>query len=955
MKYAALILLLVCAVDGFGLTPRVAFVGENPVLEKRLNESGFTVTALTFDQLCDGHQFSREKYDILLLTDSERFPQDAGENLLGFLREGGSLAALGGCAFSRPLYKSAGRRLSKDEVLTASLEFSGVENCDAFIDSIERKAELTRSCDNMDRPGRVEVVNTGQARYLRFHVADFTRWDTFRLPFRGKAGANALVLTTRSVSGLSEIMVEVRESDSSRWMARVPAQRDWQTHTILESSFVFIPDGSPPNRGKRGDFPDMSKLEFIQYGLVFDYSPQKQGDYTFSIGNAATVKIDLPEGFGKPVTPKRLPIFYDEPANRYKDAVSISRFEENAKPLSMTLSGISAIGYPLTGASEYVPMLAVYDEYQRRCGFAAGALVHYGGEFAGGVWYISGVEGQEFYSNDIFMDSLLEAFEQFDAGYIAALKEKDSLARKERLPKPESKMSKISVSEDGKTLVRPDGKEFFILGVNYIGSFDCKCSQASENFKLESWRRDFAKAREAGINCFRLWIEGLDGREDIFNSIIALAEKYGIYLLLHPTAHPLSDSGELEELFGNLARMAADENAVIGYDLMNEPYITTVGSITIDAGKGAILKYGAYKRYAGTGLFSRDWVESMAKNRGGWPELGDWVGSKDALDLYAAFDMAQQYSAKYVPSKDYSSLWGLSGPMPVESTHAGLLEAVNENFAQWIGFHKKAIRQYDKQGMITVGYNSSLAALEANKSLDMVSHHLYQNPVSMEDFKKSVTTFDRLRQLWPDKPITLGEFGYSSNAKVYGGGCLGDDAAGVGEMMIHLYAFANGYSGAMSWMLSDWPVPIMEYNGPWIAKADQPKQAGFGMYRYDGTKKGAAKPIVHGLEVLSRYIKTHEPGEGIFKIHESDSPIGCGYTYKSADAFFVGDKKYSGREIEFTSPAMVNIMVVVKDNVLEITASRDVNVKINQRYFGIDAGEKKIKLLKGITHEIDPL
>ena len=49
------------------------------------------------------------------------------------------------------------------------------------------------------------------------------------------------------------------------------------------------------------------------------------------------------------------------------------------------------------------------------------------------------------------------------------------------------------------------------------------------------------------------------------------------------------------------------------------------------------------------------------------------------------------------------------------------------------------------------------------------------------DEEENVTTLDRLAALWPDKPITFGEFGYTTGVPM-GGDYLDRYTASVGEI-----------------------------------------------------------------------------------------------------------------------------------------------------------------------------
>ena len=572
-------------------------------------------------------------------------------------------------------------------------------------------------------------------------------------------------------------------------------------------------------------------------------------------------------------------------------------------------------------------------------------------------WFISGVYDGDFYKTPVFINTLKTTLKKVaPERYIANMKLKDKIARQDRLKPVPGKMQKIIISDDGRSLTKEDGQPFFIIGTNYIGTSESKCSHMSENFILENIRKDFERANKIGINCFRFWIEGLDNRLDRLESVIALAQTYDIYLLLQPTAHPMENIEDLSKLFSDLAKCSKSYNAVIGFDLMNEPYITTVGSVMIDCKPGQILAENSFDKYKDSGFYNKEWVLNKTANRNGWPEMSKWVTKEQARNLYASFDIAKQYSEKFIESKDYSSLQGIEEMLPFENEYEVFFNNVNTDFSNWINIQKTAIKKQNDSYFITVGYNTSLTALPANKSLDIVSHHLYQPPSSYEDMVKSVTTFDRLQRLYPDKPITLGEFGYSSYFVLPNGEFLGDQTSSVAEMMIYLYAFANNYSGAMSWMLSDWPVPIMERTAWWISKKDQTYQAGFGLFRYNGTDEGKPKPIATAIRIFSQYIKNTTAGKGRFEIHRSSkSPIGCGYSYKSKDALFIGDIDYSDANLNFTSPVMTNLMIIQSSTKLELTSSTNLKINMNLKCFSANKPEnfKKIELLAGQTKTIE--
>ncbi|MFA5292168.1 MAG: hypothetical protein WC496_03945 [Phycisphaerae bacterium] len=635
-----------------------------------------------------------------------------------------------------------------------------------------------------------------------------------------------------------------------------------------------------------------------------------------------------------------LPIFEDRDIYRFENAPSITIYDgqsiiESGLKLTGSYSGLSAIAFEYPEVSRYIPLLSVEDKYSRNIGFACGLLVNYAGEFKNSNWLLFGIDSPDFYKSKEFVNLTVELLNKIKEKDLAGkFAQEDRINKKSRLeivsPQPDNF---IRLSEDGKHFIRPDGRKFFALGCNYIGPFERKCEFGEDYFNLQRLEEDFKKAKETGINTFRIWQFRIELYPDRFKTLIELARKYQIYLLLQPREHPLATDKQHIRVFENTAKIAGDETIVLGYDLMNEPYITMVGSTSINGKPSEILKHKTYERYS-PDYFDKKWVDYTARGKDGWPEIGSWIGRRDAKNLYATHSMVKRYIEKFNPPDDYSCLYGIKGSLPIEPDYASFICAVDKTFADWIGFQKEAINKYDNNHFVAVGYNTSLAALPANGLLDFTSHHIYQKPYSYQDIEKSVTTFDRLRELWPNKPITLGEFGFSGGIKMPDGNYLGQDAESIAEMAVYLYAFANDYSGAYLWMLSEWPVANMKYNAPWISPDRRIYESRFGIYYYDGTAQGHPKPIAYAMKFFREYIDTHSPGDGKLDIIHADTSMKTGYVFTDKGALFVGNSKYDSKCLKFQSSSPVNVMLVWAEDKLKIMATKDVEVTLKMTEFG---------------------
>lgn len=177
-------------------------------------------------------------------------------------------------------------------------------------------------------------------------------------------------------------------------------------------------------------------------------------------------------------------------------------------------------------------------------------------------------------------------------GWFAGLAAAAVLAGAAAAPLP-----KIRLSPDGRGFVTREGRPFVPFGVNYFRPGTGWAPQVWKQFDAEATRRDFARLRELGGNCVRVFLtygsfysepgrldpEGL-ARLDQF---LVLAEEAGIYV--HPTGPdhweglPEWARGDrlaeervlraLEDFWRLLVARYRGRNVIFAYDLLNEPEV----------------------------------------------------------------------------------------------------------------------------------------------------------------------------------------------------------------------------------------------------------------------------------------------------------------------------------------------------------------------------------------------
>ncbi|MCC6492580.1 MAG: beta-galactosidase [Pirellulales bacterium] len=158
-------------------------------------------------------------------------------------------------------------------------------------------------------------------------------------------------------------------------------------------------------------------------------------------------------------------------------------------------------------------------------------------------------------------------------------------------------LASIRIAGDGRGFETVAGKPFVPFGVNYFRPGQGWAPQLWKNFDAEATRHDFARMKQYGVNCVRVFLTygsflpepGRVPAEALakFDEFLALAEEAGIYV--HPTgpdhwegmpAWAAEDSiaddaalGALEDFWREFALRYRGRSAIFAYDLRNEPEV----------------------------------------------------------------------------------------------------------------------------------------------------------------------------------------------------------------------------------------------------------------------------------------------------------------------------------------------------------------------------------------------
>lgn len=333
-----------------------------------------------------------------------------------------------------------------------------------------------------------------------------------------------------------------------------------------------------------------------------------------------------------------------------------------------------------------------------------------------------------------------------------------------------SKMPRIRVAADGRTFETVDGRPFVPLGVTYYRPGTGWAPQVWKQFDAEATRADFARMKQLGVNCVRVFLSfgsfltkpdalDPDGLAK-FDQFLEIAESAGVYV--HPTGpdhwEGLPDWARgdhiaeprllaaLERFWELLAARYRARTVIFAYDLRNEPQVA--------------------------------WeTPPMRDGWNGW--LAARYGSRDA-----------QATAWGVPAETIG--WGRqSAPDPKTGSAHALVDyqSYREEVAdEWTRRQVAAIRRADPDAMVTVGLIQwSVPALlpgvrhyaafrpeRQAKLLDFLEIHFYPladgfyHYASQEAEDRNLAYLESVvrEAAAPGKPVVIGEFGW------YGGGRL---------------------------------------------------------------------------------------------------------------------------------------------------------------------------------------
>ncbi|HEX2922435.1 MAG TPA: cellulase family glycosylhydrolase [Chloroflexota bacterium] len=420
---------------------------------------------------------------------------------------------------------------------------------------------------------------------------------------------------------------------------------------------------------------------------------------------------------------------------------------------------------------------------------------------------------------------------------------------------PEGLPSPAAGVESGRLAV-PGRGPAFVLAVNYEGPAD-RAWQMWEDGQYDAGliEADMRRAKGAGFSAVRVFVQPTLVKEvqannwDKLDTFFAIAQRQGLSVILALYDYADRDLAKVADVDGKIAAHLAGNSALLAYDLKNEPHYSDLAAAVYPGGAKAPIQ-------------GNDASQTLKSYQSFIASAGAWVTERNYL----------------VSTLDYMDA-------PDGRKWDDLLNAVNASLAMWLQPQVDAIRKVDNKHPITVAYSDvALAKLPANSALDYITIHRYPN-ANGKALAGVSRTMNNLRTTFENKPVLLGEFGFSNDT-------MSTEESANYEISLYMELLSEGLAGGGKWMLNDFP------------KGFNAKQNAYGAYTGDGS----AKPVIAGVRGLADYLSRNSSPKGELYQPDKQSP-NYRWAYDADDALIISAAAYQGTRLSFSADKLSQLFL----------------------------------------------
>lgn len=419
--FSLFVILLCQAAFGQATTPRAVIVSDGDsalaaALADSVAQTGYEATTIDFDALVAPGALTA--VDLLVLPDAATLPADSVEPIHAYLLAGGDLVALNTPMWQTPLVRDEGGWITRDVFLERhAVDLMGHE---LFSFAPEKLTGWARTSNNSTSSALHESVpapDVPSGHALHVVVEDLTGWDTFISPVLDKpfpAGHELTVFWARGGPRTTELAIEWREADQSRWFATVPLTNEWQRYVLEPADFRFWE--SLPSRASTAFNP--ANATQVAIGLAHSHTNVGDGRHEYWVGPFGTAErtarheLALAK-FKAPLLETLAPAykFFDvNDAAKLRVVADQLDLARTALPMPAAYLGLhprpEAGGFNKGRDWRWQPLLELETASGEWRGNPATVLVHADGPYKGGVWASFAINDPAWYASQAAQDLL---------------------------------------------------------------------------------------------------------------------------------------------------------------------------------------------------------------------------------------------------------------------------------------------------------------------------------------------------------------------------------------------------------------------------------------------------------------------------------------------------------------------------------------------------------------------
>ncbi len=393
-------------------------------------------------------------------------------------------------------------------------------------------------------------------------------------------------------------------------------------------------------------------------------------------------------------------------------------------------------------------------------------------------------------------------------------------------------MALFKVAPNKRHLLNSQQQPFFVLGVNYAGYFDRAWKMWERDlFDPTLIERDFRKAQASGYNSVRLFVHTALERDirqgdfDKLDQALSLAQDNSLRVMLALNDSHSVNLSRVADVDSKIAARYKDVPTIFSYDLQNEPVFYNLVAAMYPNGYPAAVQTSQLVDHYGERVSRAETLDM--KNQRRIPVFLDDDTAYyyiNALRLFLEYDAAVNTFVRRGGGTIVDFM--LSSEAEPWHTFIGVMDSTLDT---WLRARLDPIRATGCSHLTTVGWSWwHFSTLPANRLLDVQQIHNYAD-MTLAGFNSNRQQLQSMRQAFPGHPVLLGEFGWSnqSSENPATSKAVSAQLTGLYEAATQAYLRADGFAGAIKWMLND------------LDAADNPREASFGVFAVGDQ----AKPI----------------------------------------------------------------------------------------------------------------